>query len=67
MPRVISRVDDQLRDEARRFKLVFACPSCVWFEVDGRACALGFPNADHVDERLEGRESVIFCKAFELA
>jgi hypothetical protein len=71
-----SIVDERLREEARRFRFVFGCPSCIWFDdrVDGdradghrAACALGFPNEEHVDERLEGRASVFFCKAFELA
>jgi hypothetical protein len=63
---VITLVDEQLREEARRFKLAFACPSCAWLDESG-ACALGYPNADHLDDKLdEGRREVIFCKAFEL-
>jgi hypothetical protein len=63
---VITLVDPQLREEASRFKLVFACPSCAWLDEAG-ACALGYPNADHLDARLdESRREVIFCKAFEL-
>ena len=64
---VVILVDGRLREEASRFKLVFACPSCAWLD-DAGACALGYPNADHLDTRLdEGRREVIFCKAFELA
>jgi hypothetical protein len=63
---VITLVDQQLREEASRFKLAFACPSCAWLD-DAGACALGYPNADHLDARLdESRREVIFCKAFEL-
>jgi hypothetical protein len=63
---VITLVDDRLCEESRRFKLVFACPSCAWLDSSG-ACALGYPNADHLDPRLdESRRQVIFCKTFEL-
>jgi hypothetical protein len=64
---VIVLVDEQLRDEARRYNLVFACGSCTWLDRVG-ACALGYPNADHLDANLdESRREVIFCKTFELA
>jgi hypothetical protein len=67
---MIHRVDDKLRDEARRFRLVFACPECASFDPgsDGRGerCSLGFPHEPHKDPGLEGRDEVIFCKAFEL-
>jgi len=75
---MIHRVDARLREEARRFRLVFACPDCMAFdpghpadpaagmEAAAPACALGFPVAPHLDPGLEGRDEVIFCKAFEL-
>ena len=64
---VIILVDERLRAEARKFRLAFACPSCAWLDEAG-ACALGYPNADHLDAKLdESRREVIFCKAFELA
>ncbi len=62
---MIHRIDDRLRDEARRFHLVFACPSCVSYDPEGDRCSLGFPHQDHKSEALEGREEVVFCKAFE--
>ena len=64
---MIHRVDERLREEARRFRLVFACPDCVEFDPDGERCALGYPIAPHRDASLEARDEVIFCKAFELA
>jgi hypothetical protein len=71
---MIHRVDDRLRDEARRFRLAFACPDCASFapgEPRGEAavapsCSLGFPVAPHLDPTLDSREELIFCKAFEL-
>ncbi len=113
---MIHVIDEQLRDEARRFRLVFACPECASFDVgdhdggaetppnpldhdggaetppnpldhDGGAetppnppardggrsrtvgqggrCSLGFPNEPHREADLEGRDQVVFCKAFE--
>jgi hypothetical protein len=64
---MIHTVDDRLRDEARRFRLVFACPDCAAFDADRDRCSLGFPHEAHRDPSLDGRREVIFCKAFELA
>jgi hypothetical protein len=64
---VIHRVDDRLRDEARRFNLVFTCDACASFDEGARACSLGYPNEMHLDADLDARREVIFCKAFELA
>lgn len=85
---MIHRLDDRLREEARRYRLLFACPDCASFDpglasgadVDDGApaalrgadrageprCSLGYPVAPHLDPRLDDREEVIFCKAFEL-
>jgi hypothetical protein len=82
---MIHRLDDRLREEARRYRLVFACPDCASFDpgtlpCDAEAgdkegpahpageprCSLGYPVAPHVDPRLDDREEIIFCKAFEL-
>ncbi len=63
---MIHLVDDRLREEARRFRLVFACPDCAAYDAEGDRCSLGFPHDAHRDPILEGRREVIFCKAFEL-
>lgn len=63
---MITAVDDRLRDEARRFHLVFACPDCAAYDADADACSFGFPNEAHRDPTLDHRREVIFCKAFEL-
>jgi hypothetical protein len=63
---MIHRVDERLRDEARRFRLVFACPDCASFDPEGDRCSLGYPHEPHRDAGLEGRVEVTFCKAFEL-
>ena len=74
---MIHRVDERLRDEARRFRLVFACPDCASFDPgsadhdggrspgEGERCSLGYPHEPHRDPSLEGRAEVVFCKAFE--
>jgi hypothetical protein len=63
---VIVRIDERLREEAARVRLVFACPSCAQFEPEAGICALGYPNEDHVNPSLDARSDVVFCKAFEL-
>jgi hypothetical protein len=71
---MIQKVDQRLREEARQFRLAFACPDCASFDpggplgeaAGGPRCSLGFPIAPHLDPTLEGRDEVIFCKAFEL-
>ena len=64
---MIHRVDDRLRDEVRRYRLVFLCTDCSQFEPDAGRCSLGYPNEDHVRCDLDRQEEVIFCKYFELA
>lgn len=63
---MIHPIDDTLRDEARRFRLVFACPDCAAYDPEGDRCSLGFPHEPHREGSLAGRDQVIFCKAFEL-
>ena len=63
---MIHRIDERLRREALRFRLVFACPDCAQFEPDEGLCSLGYPNEPHLEPNLEGRDEVVFCKAFEL-
>jgi hypothetical protein len=66
---MIHRVDQRLREEAQRFRLVFACPDCVSFDPGSgdspERCSLGFPHEPHCDPGLEGRAEITFCKAFE--
>lgn len=64
---MIHRVDTRLRDEARHYHLLFACPDCVFHDADGDRCALGFPNEMHKDAGLEHRAEIVFCKAFEIS
>ena len=59
-------VDAQLQDEARRFQLRFTCEHCVHFAAERRACANEYPTHAHLDIDLERRESLEFCKEFEL-
>lgn len=59
-------VDSRLREEARRFELRFTCEACVHFAEARRACANEYPTQAHLGVDLEQRESLEFCKAFEL-
>ena len=64
---MIHVLDERLRDEARRFRLVFACPDCASYDPEGDRCSLGFPHAMHKDPELgDDRAEIVFCKAFEL-
>lgn len=62
-----SRADARLRAEVERWSLVFTCDRCAHFEPDSGSCANGYPNADHRSASLDGRETLEFCKEFELA
>jgi len=64
---MIHMLDEQLVEEARRYRLVFACTDCIWFEGEASRCALGYPTDPHVDPKLEGRRQLSFCKTFEIA
>jgi hypothetical protein len=63
---VKSRVDDRLRHEARHFALRFTCDACAAFDPEHARCAYGFPTEPHRDSVLDGRDEILFCKAFEL-
>ncbi|HEY1696583.1 MAG TPA: hypothetical protein VGG39_30690 [Polyangiaceae bacterium] len=60
-----TRVDDRLRDEARRYAFRFACDDCVHFDAASSRCSLGYPSAPRRDA-LEGA-LLELCKSFELA
>jgi hypothetical protein len=57
---VRTRVDEKLKEEAKRFAFRFACDDCAHF--DGRRCAHGYPPEPRRALHLE----VVFCKEFEL-
>ena len=59
-----TRVDDRLRDEARRFSLRFACDDCAHFDATRARCSLGYPAAPRSDALSE--PEVELCKSFEL-
>jgi len=56
-------VDERLRDEARRFHLVFTCDDCSCFQPESSSCAHGYPTAPH-RRSLEG-DVIVFCKEFD--
>lgn len=63
---MIHQVDDQLREEARRYRLVFSCDHCAQFDLENELCSLGYPSEPHRSPNLEARDEVIFCKTFEV-
>ena len=64
---MLSPVDERLREEARRFRLRFACSDCLHAEPETRRCSLAFPEEARPDEALEHLSALYFCKCFELA
>jgi acetone carboxylase gamma subunit len=63
---MVHAVDEQLRQESRRFRLAFTCPDCAHLDPDNERCSLGFPIAPHHSPDLDQQPEVTFCKAFEL-
>ncbi len=59
-------IDATLRAEAKRFELRFTCEDCAHFAAERQGCAHGYPTAAHLGVDLELRESLEFCKEFEL-
>lgn len=59
-------VDDELRTEARVYRLRFTCEHCAHFDPATATCAEGFPNEIHRDVDLERVPHIVFCKSFEL-
>lgn len=57
-------VDEQLRREAARYRLRFACDDCAHFDAESARCSLAYPAAPRRDA-LEGAELEL-CKSFEL-
>lgn len=62
-----SRLDAAARAELVRFRLAWTCERCAQFDEPRGACSLGYPNEEHREAPLEGREHVTFCKEFELS
>jgi len=59
-------VDARLIEEARTYRLRFACPDCVHFEPESQSCSNGYPSEPHRDASLVPNSIVMFCKSFEL-
>ena len=62
-----TRVDGELRDEAKRFRLRFACEDCAHYAAETDGCANGYPNVAHRRIALSDVTELEFCKEFELA
>jgi hypothetical protein len=61
-----SRVDQQLREEAARFRLRFGCESCAHFAPEAQSCGNGYPTTPHRGIDLSRVEALEFCKDFEI-
>jgi hypothetical protein len=63
---VISRVDSQLRREAREYHLRFTCEQCLHFDDQREVCSHGYPTKPHHSIRLDEVTELLFCKEFDL-
>jgi hypothetical protein len=65
-----SPVTEALREEIRRYRLVFTCEECSHFVADAQVCDLLYPTEPHrqaaVEAKVEG-DPLLFCKMFESA
>jgi len=53
--------------ERQRYDLRFCCEDCAYLTAEG-SCAHGWPQEEHRAAYYEGpRETLTFCKEFELA
>ncbi|HEY6726297.1 MAG TPA: hypothetical protein VI197_19810 [Polyangiaceae bacterium] len=59
-------MDARFVEEARKFRLRFACPDCAYFQTESRSCSNGYPAAPHLVTDPVPGSVVIFCKSFEL-
>ena len=63
-----SPVTEALREEIRRYRLVFTCEECSHFVADAQVCDLLYPTEPHrqaaVDAKQDG-DPLLFCKMFE--
>jgi hypothetical protein len=63
---MLTRVDDEFRDQARRFALRFGCESCIHFDAEGQSCSNGYRTTAHSRLDLDSIRWLLFCKMFEL-
>ena len=61
-----SPVDEQLIDQAARFRLRFGCEDCAHHDPQTQRCSAGYPNDEHLGPALASGASLCFCKSFEL-
>lgn len=63
---MISKVDNQLRREARTYGLSFTCEQCIHYDEEGARCVHGYPVEPHSKIELSSVTEVSFCKEYEL-
>ena len=63
---MITRVDPELVEQSRKFRLCFRCDECANFDVDRAECSHGYPTEPHRVADLSRVAELLFCKEFEL-
>jgi hypothetical protein len=62
------QMSNTFREEAERFRLVYACEDCAQFCESRETCAIQYPTAPHRAAHiasLENGDRLHFCKMFE--
>jgi hypothetical protein len=63
-----SPLTPEVREEIRRFRLVFTCEDCAHFVAGEAVCDLLYPTEPHRRSTVEAKEDgdpLLFCKMFE--
>jgi hypothetical protein len=63
---MLTPVDDDLRREARCYRLAFGCEACAHYDAPEQRCANGYPAEAHRGIDLDRTSELLFCKEFEL-
>lgn len=60
-----THLDERLRAEIARYRLVFTCEQCIHYDEDAESCSQGYPTGEHRQKTLELGRTLVFCKLFE--
>jgi hypothetical protein len=63
---MITRADEQFRQEVATFDLRCTCSFCAAFDADRGRCVYGYSTEPHRRLPLAEEREFTFCKAFEL-
>lgn len=58
----------EFAEQRRRYRLLFACSTCVHCDFDDMSCSMDYPNTSlrHAEEAMDSTGLMLFCKYFEV-